>query len=693
LNPDELAIFKTNGFVVSQRLGSYSFADGFYKVYIDDLPVFVSTDALLHAWHRDYVTILAEIESAFLSARFGTLLTNMSAQIPELYTEAANTPLAQGVLDADFYLAVAKSLLSGTNDPGCLNQSARINEALSAVQTLGRVDFDFFGQIRPTDFSQFKVRGHYGDTPYLQNYFRAMMWCGIVDFRFKGPDDPQSLREFSIATALTVLLNRSDSLQKWIEFDQVIRNFVGFPDCMNFAQLSDLLAAGNFAPPYDKLNQIYAKLWTGDLGTQNIRSTYVYCPLGRQEYQLPRSFAMMPQRFIVDSWAFSKVVYDSIYWSGNGDPDLGEKVQRRVPSSLDVAFSIFGNDQIVPEIAARIADTNGHPWRDGLPYQHNLAAVRACIDDHNAAFWTNNIYAGWLNALRALSPPTTDGDFPEPMQTRAWALRTLNTQLASWTELRHDTILYAKQSYTGMVLCGYPYGYVEPRPEFWACLRTMAARTRQLLEQTPEEGFKKTGEFADGTPIGYSTAALKTNWLIYMDRFVAASDMLKSISEKELQHVDLGPDEVEFLQDIVEQHKDYYARGYRAYGGWYPNLFYKPPETSTFGVNEGSDMWNPVVTDVHTDPAGGAAGDPGSILHEAVGNINMAFVVVDCGSETPVMYAGPVLSHYEFELPDSTRRTDAEWREIIKAHQEPQPPPWTKSFLVPGIYNLPSDIY
>jgi hypothetical protein len=57
------------------------------------------------------------------------------------------------------------------------------------------------------------------------------------------------------------------------------------------------------------------------------------------------------------------------------------------------------------------------------------------------------------------------------------------------------------------------------------------------------------------------------------------------------------------------------------------------------------------------------------------------------------MYAGPVLSHYEFELPDSTRRTDAEWREIIKAHQEPQPPPWTKSFLVPGIYNLPSDIY
>jgi hypothetical protein len=511
-------------------------------------------------------------------------------------------------------------------------------------------------------------------------------------FRFTGPDSDQSVREFSAAAVLTMLLNRSDSLQKWIEFDQVIRNFVGFPDCMNFAQLSDLLAAGKFAPPYDNLSQIYAKLWTGDLGIQNIRSTYVYCPIGPQEYQLPRSFAMMPQRFIVDSWALSKVVYDSIYWDEDGVPGLGDKVQRRVPSSLDVAFSVLGNDQIVPEIAARIADQNGHPWRDGRPYQHNLAAVRNCIDDHDAAFWTNNIYTGWLNSLRELSSPTTGSDFPESMQTRAWALRTLNTQLASWTELRHDTVLYAKQSYTGMILCGYPYGYVEPRPEFWTRLGAMAARTRELLQQVPEEGFKKVAENWDGSVIGYTTAQLKANWATYMDRFIAASDMLRNISEKELQHVDLAPDEIEFLQNVVEQHKDYYARGYRTFGGWYPKLYYKPLETTTFGVNEGSDMWNPVVTDVHTDPADGFGGDPGSILHQGVGNINMAFVAVDCGSETPIMYAGPILSHFEFELPDSTRKTDAEWRAVVKNHQEPEPPAWTKSFLVPGIYNLPSDI-
>ncbi|MCB9248138.1 MAG: DUF3160 domain-containing protein [Ignavibacteriales bacterium] len=40
----------------------------------------------------------------------------------------------------------------------------------------------------------------------------------------------------------------------------------------------------------------------------------------------------------------------------------------------------------------------------------------------------------------------------------------MNSQLASWTELRHDNLLYAKQSYTGGVTCSYPFSYVEPIP-------------------------------------------------------------------------------------------------------------------------------------------------------------------------------------------------------------------------------------
>src|SRR5690606_36331511 len=100
----------------------------------------------------------------------------------------------------------------------------------------------------------------------------------------------------------------------------------------------------------------------------------------------------------------------------NGVPDFEDKIMRRVPSALDVAFSVFGNNQIVPEIASRIANTNGHPWRDGYPYQHNLAAVRAVVDLQDSSAWTNNIYSYWLACLRDLSEPTTAPEFPEAMR-------------------------------------------------------------------------------------------------------------------------------------------------------------------------------------------------------------------------------------------------------------------------------------
>jgi hypothetical protein len=55
---NEFAVFFTNGFVVAPRLGSYSFADVYYNIFIHDLPVFVSVDSILQAWHRSYISML-----------------------------------------------------------------------------------------------------------------------------------------------------------------------------------------------------------------------------------------------------------------------------------------------------------------------------------------------------------------------------------------------------------------------------------------------------------------------------------------------------------------------------------------------------------------------------------------------------------------------------------------------------------
>ncbi len=74
LNSEELTVFKQNGFVVSERLSGPSFASLFYSIYSGDLPVFVSSDALLHAWHRSYDAMLEELEENYLARSLDEIL-------------------------------------------------------------------------------------------------------------------------------------------------------------------------------------------------------------------------------------------------------------------------------------------------------------------------------------------------------------------------------------------------------------------------------------------------------------------------------------------------------------------------------------------------------------------------------------------------------------------------------------------
>ena len=114
LSPDEMAVFKKNGFVVIERLGMRSFADAFYRLWKDDLPVFISTDALLQAWHRTYDAMLEEVEETYLFNSMQAMLDAMAGQVDAASTQVGNGVLKDSLLDADYFLAVARSLLAGT---------------------------------------------------------------------------------------------------------------------------------------------------------------------------------------------------------------------------------------------------------------------------------------------------------------------------------------------------------------------------------------------------------------------------------------------------------------------------------------------------------------------------------------------------------------------------------------------------
>ena len=698
LNASEFPVFQTNGFVVSGRLGSYSFADSFYKIFTDDLPVFFSADAALHAWHRSYMAMLEELEETYLAPTLQTVLQGMAGQVASLNAQSMGTALPNGVLDADYFLAVARSLITGTNNFGALGQNTRVQTTLTAISNLQPATvINLFRANREVDFTQFQVRGHYETSQRLQKYFRAMTWCGQIDFRFTGSTNYNSLRELSGTVAMHLLLKNSGQFNNWKKIDDVVQMFVGLPDSLNFAQLSDLITAAGVLSPASlpntgALQNLQSQIMAGQLGVQNIQNGYFYSPLTRQQIKLPRSFTVLGQRFVPDAWAMGKCVFDKIIWDADGIPSFDDKVMRRVPSALDIAFSVLGNNQIVPDIAARIANTNAHPWRDGYPYQHNLAATRRVVDLQDSSVWTNNIYHAWLGCLRELSAPTTAPEYPDVMRTRAWGMKTLNTQLASWTQLRHDTVLYVKQPYTGIVLCSYPDGFIEPRAGFWERMRDLALRTKDLVATLP-----RTGQFVfepndpNDSPFTNTIGAIYTNRVQFLDNFAARMTTLRDISVKELSRQLLSSNEVYFIQSLIENPSGYSSA--RTYSGWYPGLYYNNARAARSGAYSNSDNWDALVTDVHTDPEDLDVGDPGSILHEGVGTVHLLMLAVNYGPGDAAVYAGPVMSHYEFVLGPTTRKTDSLWKSEIRAGNQPPQPDWTKSYLVPGTFTFPFGIY
>ena len=200
----------------------------------------------------------------------------------------------------------------------------------------------------------------------------------------------------------------------------------------------------------------------------------------------------------------------------------------------------------------------------------------------------------------------------------------------------------------------------------------------QLRDPDFAERFKRAGEAWD---VAMQIAALRAR---------------AGLSQKELAQQPLTAAETVFVTDVMERGGGYINQ--RTYRGWYPKLYYQPvwesgliymPNYSpAWEPGQYCDKWDATVTDVHTDVPAPLVGDPGCILHEAVGNVWMMVIAVDNGPDR-LIYAGPVFSHYEFEKPMNTRMTVLEWKNQLRSVSPPNPSPWTSEYFVPGTYQVP----
>jgi hypothetical protein len=438
------------------------------------------------------------------------------------------------------------------------------------------------------------------------------------------------------------------------EINSLLEVLVGASDNVTLPSLDVFLADMGLSSPAAVLSgdkkTMLQQLLDHDYGNQRITGQLI----GRDSMNFspdpvprPVIFMLMGQRFAIDSYVLGNLVYDRMM--NNGIP-----IMRALPSTLDVAYTL-GNNRAVTHLADEIKKYG---------YDQQLATLRAEVDSLPQDFWSAPFYNQWLGMVRQLNQPTTGEKYPQAMRTAAWADKMLQTQLASWTQLRHDNILYVKQSFTTGIACQYPKGYVEPYPDFYAALYDYAQAGYTALSGISSAGARNLDYF-------------KTRALTYFQNVMTAAEQLKKLAGKELALQEFTSEEEQFLKSVVVRQKNE-NRGCGGpeftWNGWYVGLFYK------------EDASPALIADVHTNPNKDAPLGPPRVLHAATGPAVPLCLVAET-DEGSTMYLGPAFTYYDVIETGNppARLTDSQWQSRLAAGQQPGHPSWTQSFLAsPG---------
>jgi hypothetical protein len=248
-------------------------------------------------------------------------------------------------------------------------------------------------------------------------------------------------------------------------------------------------------------------------------------------------------------------------------------------------------------------------------------------------------------------------EMPYFMQTAQWAKKDLNAALASWAELKHDAILYAKQPMGAE--CGdwgppapVVKAYVEPNIAFWTKAIQLTDATLSVLKK-----YQLTTPMAEDI-----TNQMKEE-----------ATFLLNISRKELAKQKLTDDEYYHLEVIGATFENMTL-----------NLIRKPDQwLQGWSDVQGADKSVAVVADVYTANADNNPVEKQSILYEGVGPASDIYVVVEIDGFL-YLTRGAVFSYREFKRAlNEPRMTDEEWQKELKQRPKTGIPSWMNEIIVP----------
>jgi len=601
-----------------------------------EIPSFVSSDAVLHAYHILYDLALREAEVYSFWDLLGNLTKSLLDSAFTQYESAPEGRWKEASIRNLMFFAVAMTLLDNETviPVGFPSEvGPAVDEVLELIDNhAGTSDEWFMGY--EEDFSQFAPRGHYTRSERLSNFFKAMMWYGRVSFRLQPTPPPESndigmnntaqaiLISLALTDEVTSLSGSPTGLVVWDTIYEPTAFFVGAADDLIPSEYLELIDTTYGSDPE-----------IADLDDDLLLEQFIESALTLKEPMIlghpisdelnltaTMGLRFMGQRFIPDSCILGQLVYKNVGTPAN---------PRLMPLGLDV-MAAFGSER-----AWELLEDEKVYWN----YVSQMEMIWNQIGNMTETEWIHNLYNLWLYSLLPLISDLGDG-YPIFMQGEAWVDKQLSTALASWAELRHDTILYAKQSYTYTASMPFPStipkGYVEPVPALYARLASLCEMMLSGLDSRT-----LLSDIIEG-----KLTSLKA---LLLD--------LQTISIKELEGVALTTEEFDLIEGI---------------GARLSRIVTMPTDDY---ITSDTDDDMAVIADVHTDA------NSLQVLEEGVGRPSVILVAVSVDGQV-VLTQGGVMSYYEFTWPMNNRLTDEFWQNILDLGTEPSLPSWTESFVI-----------
>jgi len=616
-----------NNFVIAGNFGSE-----FFNIYEENrysmIPSFVTVDSLMHTYHLYFSLLLKNTERTYLSDSLTALSEKMLAGSLAQYNQLKGTEWENAAKRNAAFFAVGVSLLGGNvqvedsigelvqYELNYINQADCIEESMITGKS--------------EDYTQYIPRGYYEGDQQLEQYFKAMMWYGRMHFSQEQEDMDRS------ALLMTKALeDDSQAYGMWESIYAVTSFFAGASDDLGVCEYAPVLhkvygdaaTVPDLAGNAEAFEQFHAL--TATLAAPQINSI----PIQDGEDNVIPGFRFMGQRFTIDASIMQQLIYSHVKENSAG-------AKRMLPDALDVPAAL-GSD-----MALRILEESGATGYAG--YSENMEKLRNALSESNDTLWNASLYAGWLNTLRPLLAEKGTG-YPVFMQGEEWTKKNLECFAGSFTELKHDTVLYSKQVIAEMG-GGWDEmddrGYVEPEPLVYARFEALADQTAQGLQA-----------------YGMLGADDKEN----LTRLSQIASQLQIISNKELQEETLTEDEYEFI---------------KTYGGSIEHFWYEAVKDNNTDEIYSQAYPAAVVVDIAIDPNG-------QVLEVATGSPSLMYVIVKVDGKLKIA-RGSVYSFYQFAWPLDDRLTDSVWREMMGLQADEngeyhydapvEKPEWTRSY-------------